>query len=69
MNNIRRSLPAYAVIMADVFSTVAGKAMWSSQPATTSDFIRTAYLLGNGRLGGMIYLFILFGHINTLIYT
>ena len=42
----------YSIVAAALFSTAAGKALWSSQPAVTSDFIRTAYVLGNGKLGG-----------------
>ena len=42
----------YSIVAAAMFSTAAGKALWSSQPAVTSDFIRTAYVLGNGKLGG-----------------
>lgn len=40
------------VVTVCLFATTQGKQLWSSQPAVTSDFIRTAYLLGNGRLGG-----------------
>lgn len=43
----------YSIVAAAMFSTAAGKALWSSQPAVTSDFIRTAYVLGNGKLGAM----------------
>jgi hypothetical protein len=30
-----------------------GKGLWSSTPASWSDIVQEAYLIGNGRLGGM----------------
>jgi hypothetical protein len=42
----------YGTVAINLFVAVQGKELWSSQPAITSDFIRTAYLLGNGKLGG-----------------
>jgi hypothetical protein len=52
MGKIQQNIVIYAAIAAGILSSAEGKMMWSSQPATTSDFIRTAYVLGNGRLGG-----------------
>jgi len=32
-----------------------GKGLWSSTPASYGDIIREAFLVGNGRLGGMSF--------------
>jgi hypothetical protein len=49
------SVLLFAGVTANIVANVQGKELWSSQPATTSDLIRTAYTLGNGRLGGRIF--------------
>lgn len=35
--------------------TIYAKSLWSTQPANSSDIIRTAYPLGNGRLGALVH--------------
>jgi alpha-L-fucosidase 2 len=42
---------AHAVVTASLLATTDAKELWSSQPAVSSDIMRTAYPLGNGRLG------------------
>lgn len=54
MGRIPATILLYGALAANLFVAAQGKELWSSQPAITSDFIRTAYLLGNGRLGGRI---------------
>lgn len=57
MERILTNLFVYVAIAANLLVVVQAKELWSSQPAITSDFIRTAYLLGNGKLGGRSPLF------------
>jgi hypothetical protein len=56
MGRILATILVPAVVAANLFELAHGKELWSSQPAVTSDFIRTAYVLGNGRLGGKGFL-------------
>ena len=52
MGRTRATLILYWTAATNMFSAALGNELWSSQPAVTSDFIRTAYVLGNGKLGG-----------------
>lgn len=57
MVSITRQLPPPTGLL--VLSTlvcvdvIQAKSLWSRVPATATDIIRTAYPLGNGRLGAM----------------
>ena len=41
--------------MLSLLPLVAAKSLWSTVPANSSDIIRTAYPLGNGRLGALLH--------------
>lgn len=58
MGRLLATVLVHGAVAANLFVAAQGKELWSSQPATTSDFIRTAYLLGNGKLGGKGRLFL-----------
>jgi hypothetical protein len=51
MGRFQQIIFAYAAAAVNIVLMAEGKVLWSSQPAITSDFIRTAYVLGNGSLG------------------
>ncbi|KAH9869857.1 hypothetical protein J1614_006777 [Plenodomus biglobosus] len=50
-----RQLPSRLAVLSTLISAhlIQAKSLWSQVPANTSDIIRTAYPLGNGRLGAM----------------
>lgn len=46
-------LPKSLLLFTGSLPLVTGKVLWSDSPGDYGDFIKTAFPLGNGRLGGM----------------
>lgn len=53
MEPLSKFLPVFLILFCGLASPISAKSLWSTVPADSHDLIRTAFPLGNGRLGAM----------------